>query len=108
MSIEQIGWARLALRQQVEILRRRPGEPGQPLEGGGEPGRARSRRWSELAAPLLAGFSAYLDRLDGGAESDGRSVAAVVDLGGRIEGPLAHRRPHEPRVHRLDLRNLSR
>jgi len=67
MRIETIGWARLALRQQVEIF----GGDQVSLESlwraVGSPAGHDPRQWSELAAPLLSGFSAYLARLEGGA-----------------------------------------
>lgn len=67
MRIETIGWARLALRQQVEIF----GGDQVSLESlwraVGSPAGHDPRQWGELAAPLLSGFSAYLARLDGGA-----------------------------------------
>jgi hypothetical protein len=68
MRIETIGWARLALRQQVEIF----GGDQVSLESlwraVASPAGHEPRRWAELAAPLLAGFSAYLARLEGGAD----------------------------------------
>jgi hypothetical protein len=65
MSIPTSGLARLALKQQVEFF------------GGGQvsldslwrawdsPDGHDPRGWSERAAPLLSGFAAYLDNLDG-------------------------------------------
>ena len=67
------------------------------------------RRWSsDLAAPLLSGFAAYLSRLDGDDDATADPVADALDLAGRLERPLAHRRPDDARVHRLGLRHLSR
>ena len=66
MRNETNGWARLALRQQVEIF----GGDQVSLESlwraVGNPAGHDPRRWAELAAPLLSGFSAYLARLEGG------------------------------------------
>ena len=69
MDIKTNGWARSALRQQVEIF----GEDQLSLDSlwraVASPSGHDPRRWSELAAPLLAGFSIYLDRLDGEVDS---------------------------------------
>ena len=65
MTTKTSGWAKTALRQQIEIF----GEDQVSLDSlwrsvdspdGHDP-----RRWSVTATPLLAGFSAYLDRLQG-------------------------------------------
>jgi hypothetical protein len=63
------GLALTALRQQLEIF----GDDQVSLDSlwraAASPAGHDPRRWSELAAPLLAGFSAYLDRLDGYAQA---------------------------------------
>ncbi len=69
MRIERIGWARLALRQQVEIFGGHQVSLDSLWRAVASPDGHDPRRWSELAAPLLAGFSTYLERLDGETES---------------------------------------
>jgi hypothetical protein len=69
MSRKANGWARTALKQQVEIF----GEEQVSLDSlwravASPPGHD-PRHWSGLAAPLLSGFSAYLSRLTGDDES---------------------------------------
>ena len=69
MRSETIGWARLAVRQQVEIFGGDQVSLNSLWRAVASPAGHDPDRWSELAAPLLAGFSAYLERLDGRAES---------------------------------------
>ena len=69
MGIRTIGWARLALRQQVEIFGGDQVSLDSLWRAVASPGGHDPRRWSELAAPLLSGFSAYLDRLEGAEDS---------------------------------------
>jgi hypothetical protein len=71
MRIETIGLARLAVRQQVEIFGGDQVSLNSLWRAVGSPEGHDPDRWAELAAPLLAGFSAYLYRL----ESLGRSPA---------------------------------
>jgi hypothetical protein len=74
MRIETIGWARLALRQQVEIFGGDQVSLGSLWRAVGSPAGRDPRQWAELAAPLLSGFSAYRARLDedaGPADSSG-------------------------------------
>jgi hypothetical protein len=69
MSTNTIGGARRALRQQVEIFGREQLSLDSLWRAAGCPAGHDPRRWSELASPLLSGYSAYLDRLDGDADS---------------------------------------
>jgi hypothetical protein len=69
MSIKHIGWARLALRQQVEFFGGDQVSLDSLWRSVASPAGHDPHRWSELAAPLLSGFSTYLDRLYEGAES---------------------------------------
>jgi hypothetical protein len=69
MGVKSIGWARLALRQQVEIFGGDQVSLDSLWRAAASPAGHDPRRWSELAAPLLSGFSAYLDRLGAGADS---------------------------------------
>jgi hypothetical protein len=57
--------ARLALRQQVEFLGGDQVSLDSLWRAWGSPDGHDPRRWSELAAPLLAGFAAYLNNLEG-------------------------------------------
>jgi hypothetical protein len=72
MRSETIGLARLTVRQQVEIF----GDDQVSLSSlwrvVGSPEGRDPARWAEVAAPLLSGFSAYLDRLEsrGGSSSE--------------------------------------
>lgn len=63
------GWARTALKQQVEIF----GEDQVSLDSlwrsVASPSGHDPKHWSDLAAPLLSGFSAYLTRLDGDSDA---------------------------------------
>jgi len=65
MRIEKVGWARLALRQQVEFFGGDQVSLDSLWRAVASPDGHDPRRWSDLAAPLLSGFSTYLDRLDG-------------------------------------------
>jgi hypothetical protein len=73
MGVNTIGWARLALRQQVEIFGGNQVSLHSLWRAVASPAGRDPVRWSELAAPLLAGFSAYLDRLEGAEDSPGES-----------------------------------
>jgi hypothetical protein len=72
MRIETIGLARLAVRQQVEIFGGDQVSLNSLWRAIGSPAGHDPDRWAELAAPLLAGFSTYLDRLEnhGGSPTD--------------------------------------
>jgi hypothetical protein len=71
MHRETIGWARLALKQQVEIFGGDQVSLDSLWRSVASPTGHDPRAWSELACPLLAGFSAYLDRLGEERESNG-------------------------------------
>jgi hypothetical protein len=64
MRSETIGLARLAVRQQVEIFGGDQVSLSSLWRAVGSPDGRDPERWVELAAPLLAGFTAYLDRLE--------------------------------------------
>jgi hypothetical protein len=68
MSTNEIGWARLALRQQVEFFGGAQVSLDSLWRSVASPAGHDPRRWSELAAPLLSGYSSYLDRLEGESE----------------------------------------
>lgn len=72
MRSETIGLARLAVRQQVEIFGGDQVSLNSLWRAVGSPEGKDPERWVEVAAPLLSGFSAYLDRLEsfGGSSSD--------------------------------------
>lgn len=57
--------ARLHLRQQVELLGGGQVSLDSLWRAWGSPDGHDPRRWSELAAPLLSGFAAYLASVDG-------------------------------------------
>lgn len=61
--------ARLALRQQVELLGGGQVSLDSLWRAWGSPDGHDPRRWTELAAPLLSGFAAYLANLDGAGRS---------------------------------------
>lgn len=64
--------ARLAMRQQVELLGGHQVSLDSLWRAWGSPDGHDPRRWSELAAPLLDGFAAYLANLGGaGRGADG-------------------------------------
>jgi hypothetical protein len=69
MSTKHVGWARLALRQQVEFFGGDQVSLDSLWTSVVSPAGHDPRRWAELAAPLLSGFSTYLDRAYQGAES---------------------------------------
>jgi len=69
MRVEKIGWARLALRQQVEIFGGDQVSLDSLWRSVASPAGHDPRRWSDLAAPLLSGFSTYLERLDAAPDS---------------------------------------
>jgi len=74
MGMQNIGWARLALRQQVEFFGGDQVSLDSLWRSVASPAGHDPHTWSELAAPLLSGFSTYLDRLNGHTESTaGRS-----------------------------------
>ena len=64
------GWARKALRQQIEIF----GEDQVSLDSlwraVASPSGHDPRSWADTAAPLLAGFATYCRRLDGETVAD--------------------------------------
>ena len=64
MRSETIGLARLAVRQQVEIFGGDQVSLSSLWRAVGSPDGREPDRWAEVAAPLFAGFSAYLDRLE--------------------------------------------
>ncbi|HZW31343.1 MAG TPA: hypothetical protein VFF52_11585 [Isosphaeraceae bacterium] len=65
MSVKTSGLARLALRQQVEFLGDGQVSLDSLWRAWGSPAGHDPRSWSELAAPLLAGFAAYRGNLGG-------------------------------------------
>jgi hypothetical protein len=72
MRSETIGLARLAVRQQVEIFGGDQVSLSSLWRAVGSPDGREPERWVELAAPLIEGFTAYLDRLENlGASSSG-------------------------------------
>ena len=71
MRIETTGLARLAVRQQVEIFGGDQVSLNSLWRAVGSPAGQDPKRWSELAAPLLDGFSSYLDRLENHGDSPG-------------------------------------
>jgi hypothetical protein len=74
MRSETIGLARLAVRQQVEIFGGDQVSLSSLWRAVGSPRGREPEQWAELAAPLLAGFTAYLDRLENlGDSSSGSS-----------------------------------
>ncbi len=65
MRSETIGLARLAVRQQVEIFGGDQVSLNSLWRAVGSPAGHEPERWAEVAGPLLAGFTAYLERLEG-------------------------------------------
>jgi hypothetical protein len=65
MSLKTIGLARLTLKQQVEIFGGGLVSLDSLWRAWASPAGHDPRNWSELAAPLLAGFAAYLGNLSG-------------------------------------------
>ena len=59
------GWARTALKQQLEIFGENQVSLDSLWRAVASPSGHDPRCWSDLAAPLLSGFVAYLSRLDG-------------------------------------------
>jgi hypothetical protein len=70
-DIKTTGLARLILRQQVEFFGGGQVSLDSLWRASGSPDGHDPRGWSELAAPLLSGFAAYLGNLD---EDPGRSA----------------------------------
>jgi hypothetical protein len=70
MDVRTIDWARLALKQQVEFFGGDQVSLDSLWRSWGSPAGYEPRAWSGLAAPLISGFAAYRDNLDG----DGRSA----------------------------------
>jgi hypothetical protein len=73
MSTRVSDLARSALRQQVELLGSGQVSLDSLWRAWGSPHGHDPRRWSELSAPLLAGFAAYLanlSRLEPGADEE--------------------------------------
>jgi hypothetical protein len=68
MRITAIGLARVALKQQVEIFGGGLVSLDSLWRAWASPDGHDPRSWSELAAPLLAGFAAYLGNLDGASD----------------------------------------
>jgi hypothetical protein len=64
MRSETIGLARLAVRQQVEIFGADQVSLNSLWRAVGSPAGQEPEKWAEIAATLLSGFSAYLDRLE--------------------------------------------
>jgi hypothetical protein len=73
--------ARLALRQQVEFLGDGQVSLDSLWRAWGSPHGHDPRSWSELAAPLLSGFAAYLANLGG--QGPGPDGALCSGSGGR-------------------------
>jgi hypothetical protein len=69
MSENSTGWARRVLAQQVEISGSDQISLDSLWRAVACPAGHDPRRWSDLASPLLSGYSAYLDRLEGEADS---------------------------------------
>jgi len=67
MRIKTVSWARLALKQQVEIFGGDQVSLDSLWRAAESPEGQDPRTWSELAAPLLSGFASYLGNLDGSA-----------------------------------------
>jgi hypothetical protein len=69
MSERSTGWARRAMAQQVEIFGSDQISLDSLWRAVGCPAGHDPRRWSDLASPLLSGYTAYLDRLAGDVDS---------------------------------------
>jgi hypothetical protein len=78
MRSETIGLAQLAVRQQVEIFGGDQVSLNSLWRAVGSPAGHDPARWAEVAGPLLAGFSAYLERLASmaGADAGTASIAS--------------------------------
>ena len=96
MRSETIGLARLAVRQQVEIFGGDQVSLNSLWRAVGSPAGQDPERWAEVAAPLAFRFLGLSRPAREHRRLAGRRIAAVVDLGGRIQGPVAHRRLDEP------------
>jgi hypothetical protein len=77
MRSETIGLARLAVRQQVEIFGGDQVSLSSLWRAVGSPHGREPEQWAEVAAPLLAGFSAYLDRLESLGASSSESARGL-------------------------------
>ncbi len=64
MRSETIGLAQVAVRQQVEIFGAEQVSLNSLWRAVGSPAGQEPERWAEVAAPLLAGFAAYFERLE--------------------------------------------
>jgi hypothetical protein len=64
MSLVSSGLARLALKQQIEFFGGGPVSLDSLWRACGNPESHDPASWSELAAPLLSGFAAYLVNVD--------------------------------------------
>jgi hypothetical protein len=76
MGIQIRRFATLDLRKQVEFFGGSQVSLDSLWRASGSPAGHDPRSWSELADPLLSGFAAYLDNLDGA----GRSAAMARPL----------------------------
>ncbi len=74
MGTKTIGWARLALRQQVEIFGGDQVSLDSLWRAVSSPRGQDPRTWTELAAPLLDGVSAYVGKLDTSLRPAGKSA----------------------------------
>ena len=110
MRSEVIGLAQMAVRQQVEIFGGDQVSLNSLWRAVGSPDGQDPARWAEVAGPLLAGFSAYFDRLEslGGVDAGAGGIAVAVDLGRRIERSVVHGRLDEPRAGRPGVCEPSR
>jgi hypothetical protein len=90
MLTRTIGWARLALKQQVEIF----GGAQVSLDGlwraAGSPPGHDPRRWQALAAPFLSGFAAYARQLDGRRAVDADSSRLIWTWDDESKDPWLH------------------
>jgi hypothetical protein len=77
MRSETIGLARLAVRQQVEIFGGEMVSLSSLWRLVGSPEGRDPERWAEVAAPLLSGFSAYLERLESASGSSSERARAL-------------------------------
>lgn len=77
MRSEKIGLARLAVRQQVEIFGGEMVSLSSLWRLVGNPEGHDPERWAEVAAPLLSGFSAYLERLESSGGSSSERAQAI-------------------------------
>ena len=77
MRSETIGLARLSVRQQVEIFGGDQVSLSSLWRAVGSPRGREPEQWAEIAAPLLTGFTAYLDRLENLGNSGSGSARMV-------------------------------